>query len=157
MQLLLEDAGEALAYTGVVAVAWQVDQHRHVAPVGVAADEHANRAALARGHRGLGHRRELVDRGVQQLVARVGLQGVHERLAGVALGVEAAAAHHRGGLLAHQRDPHQRLGVRRAGQQPQEPTLPDDLAPLVEGLDPDVVEVRRPVHGGPGVGLGQDQ
>ncbi len=157
VQLVLEDPLEPLADAGVVAVAGQVDEDRDVAAVGVAADEHPHRAPLAGAHRGLGHRRELVDRRVQQLVARVGLEGVHQRLAGVAARVEAAALEDRLGLLPDQRDPHQRLGVGRAGEQAEEAALAVDLAVLVEGLHADVVEVRRPVHGRAGVGLGQHQ
>ena len=155
-ETLLEDRGEPLADRGVVAVAGQVDEHGDVAAVGVAPDEHPHLAALARVHDRLGHRRELVDRRVEQLVARVGLQGVHQRLAGVAAGVEADPAQHLGGLLAQQRDAGQRLGVGRAGVEAEEPALADDLAAL-EDLDADVVEVRRAVHGRAGVGLGQHQ
>ena len=157
VQLLLEDPLEPLANTGVVAVAGQVDEDGDVAAVGVAADEHPHRPPLASAHRGLGHRRELVDRGVQQLVARVGLQGVHQGLAGVAARVEAAALEDLLGLLADQRDPHQALGVGRTREQTEEAALAVHLAVRVEGLHTDVVEVRRPVHGGPGVGLGQHQ
>ena len=154
--MVLEDVRELLADVGVVAVARQVDQHRDVAPVGVAADEHPDLAALAGVHRGLGHRRELVHRGVEQLVPRVGLEGVHQRLAGVAAQVEADPLEHRVGLLAQQRDPGQRLGVGGAGVEPEEPALADDLA-VLERLHADVVEVRRAVHGRPGVRLGQHQ
>jgi hypothetical protein len=154
---LLEDLRELLPDAGVVAVAREVDEHRDVAAVGVLADEHPHRPALAGVHRGLRHRHQLVDRRVQQLVAGIGLQGVHQRLAGVTARVEPAALEDRLRLLLHQRDPQQRLRVRRARQQPQEPALAVHLAGLVEGLHADVVEVRRAVHRGAGVGLGEDQ
>ena len=157
MEPLLQDPGEALPDAGVVAVAGQVDDDRHVAPVGVAADQHPHRPPLAGCHRGHGHRRELVDRGVEQLVARVGLERVHQRLAGVAARVEATALEHRLGLLADERDPLQRLGVGGAREQAQEAPLAVDLAVGVEGLHADVVEVRRPVHGRPRVGLREDE
>ncbi len=156
-ELLLEDRAELLAHRGAVAVTWQVDQHRHVAPVGVAAEEHPDLAAPAGVHDRLGHRRELVDRGLEQLVARIGLEGVHERLAGVAARVEADPSQHLGGLLPQQRDPGQRLGVGRAGEEPEDPSLADDLAVLVEPFDPDVVEVGRPMHRRAGVGLGEHE
>ena len=156
-QPLLQQLREPLADAGVVAVARQVDEHRDVAGVGVLADEHPHRAALPRVHRGLGHRRQLVDRRVQQLVARVGLQGVHQGLAGMAARVEPAALEDRLRLLLHQRDPQQRLGVGRARQQAEEAALAVDLAVVAERLDAHVVEVGRPVHGRPGVGLGQHE
>ena len=141
---------------GVVAVARQVDEHRDVAAVGVASDEEPQLAALARVHGLLGHRGQLVDRGVEELVARIGLEGVHQRLAVVAQRREPDALEHGGGALAQQRDPGQRLGVGRAGVEAEEATLADHLA-VLELLDADVVEVRRAVHGRAGVGLGEHQ
>ncbi len=156
-ELLLEDRAELLAHRGAVAVARQVDQHRHVAPVGVATEEHPDLAALAGVHDGLGHRGEHVDGGLEQLVARIGLEGVHEGLAGVAARVEADPPQHLGGLLLQQRDAGQRLGVGSTGVEPEDAALADDLAVLVELLDPDVVEVRRPVHRRAGVRLGEHE
>ena len=156
-QLLEQDLAELLADRGVVAVAGQVDQHADVAAVGVGSGDRPHRAALAGVHGGLGHRGQLVDGGVEQLVAGVALEGVHQRAAGVAAGVEAAAAQHLAGLLAQQRDADQRLGVRRGREEPEEAPLPRDLAVGAEGLHPDVVEVRRAVHGRARVGLRQHQ
>ena len=156
-QSVLEDAGELLADAGVVAVARQVDEHRDVAAVGVLPDEHADGAALAGLHRRLHERAELVDRGVEQVVARVGLEGVEQRLAGVALGVEAAVLEDRLRLLLDERDAEQRLGVGGTGEQAEEAALAGDLAVLAEGLHADVVEVGRAVHRGAGVGLGEHE
>ena len=94
---------------------------------------------------------------VEEVVARVGLQRVHQRLAGVAARVEAARLQHRLRLLLDQRDPQQRLGVGGAREQAEEAALAGHLAVVAERLHPDVVEVRRAVHGGAGVGLGQHQ
>ena len=154
---LAQDLGEALAHGGAVAVARQVDEHRDVAAVGVAAHERPQLAPLAREHHVLRDRGQLGRRGVEELVARVVLQGVHQRLAGVAARVEAGAAHHLGDLLAQHRDPGDRLGVGGAGEQAEEAALADDLAVGAERLHADVVEVRRAVHGGARVGLGQHE
>ena len=156
-EAVLEDRREPLADVGVVAVARQVDQHGDVAAVGVAADEHPQLPPLPGVHHRLGDRGQLVDGRVEQLVARVVLERVHQRLAGVAARVEPDPAQHLGGLLAQQRDPGERLGVGRAGEQAEEPALADHLAVLVERLHADVVEVGRAVDGGPRVGLGQHQ
>ncbi len=156
-EALLEDLGEALADGGVVAVAGQEDQHADVAAVGVAADEDPELSAPAGLHDTRGHGGELVDRGVEQLVARVGLEGVDEGLAGVAVGVEADDLEHRLGLLAQQRHLPHGLGVGGAGEQAEEAALADDLALVVEHLHADVVEVGGAVHGGAGVGLRQHQ
>ena len=156
-ELLAQDVGEPLAHGGAVAVARQVDEHRDVAPVGVAAHERPELAALAREHHVLHDRGELGGRGVEELVARVVLERVHQGLAGVAARVEAGAVHHLVDLLAQHRDPGDRLGVGGAGEQAEEATLADDLAVGAERLHADVVEVRRAVHGGARVGLGEHE
>ena len=156
-ELVAQDLGEALADRGAVAVAREVDEDRDVAAVGVAAHERPQLAALAGAHHVLRDRRQLVGRGVEQLVARVVLQRVHQRLAGVAARVEARVAHDLGDLLAQHRDAGDRLGVGGAGEQAQESALAHDLAVGAERLDADVVEVGGAVHGGARVGLRQHE
>ena len=156
-EAVLEDLGEALADGGVVAVAGQEDQHADVAAVGVAAYEDPQLATPPRLHHARGHRGELVHRRMEQLVTRIGLEGVDEGLAGVAVGVEPDDLEHRLRLLPQQRDLPDGLGVGGAGEQAEEATLADDLARVVEHLDADVIEVRRAVHGRAGVGLGQHE
>ena len=157
MQPVHQDLREPLADAGVVAVTRQVTQHRDVAAVGLAADEDPQPTPADGLQHTLGDGSQVVDRGQEDLVAGVGLQGVHQALAGVAAGLDPDAIQHGGRLLPQQRDAGDRLGVRRAREQPEETALADDLAGLVEGLHADVVEVRRPVHRGLGVGLGQHQ
>ncbi len=156
-EVVAEDVGEALAHGGAVAIAGQVDQDRDVAPVGVAAHERPQLASLAREHHVLRHRGQLGRRGVEELVARVVLERVHQRLARMAARVEAGPAHHLAHLLAQHRDPGDRLGVGGAGEEAEEAALADDLAVLAERLDADIVEVRRPVHGRARVGLGEHE
>ena len=152
-----QDLREPLADGRVVAVTRQVAEHRDVAAVGLAAHEHPQLAAADGLQHALGHLGELLGRGVEDLVARVGLEGVHQALARVAARLDADPGQHLGGLLAQQRDAGDGLRVRRTRQQAEEPALAADLAVLVEGLHADVVEVRRPVHGGARVGLRQHQ
>ena len=87
-----QDRRHPLADGGVVAVAGQVDQAGDVAAVGVAADEQPQLAALAGEHHRLRDRDQLVDRGQEELVARVVLQHVEQLLAGVAARLDAARA-----------------------------------------------------------------
>ena len=152
-----QDLREPLADGGVVAVAGQVAEHGDVAAVGLAADEDAQLAAADGLQHALGDLGQLLGGRVEDLVARVRLEGVHQALARVAVRLDADPRQHVGGLLPQQRDAGDRLRVGRAGQQAEEPALALDVAVLVERLHADVVEVRRPVHGRAGVGLRQHE
>ena len=79
-------------HLGRVAVAGQVDQAGQVAAVGVLAHEQPQLAALLQVQHGLQGRQQLLDRRLEQLVARIGLQHVEQGLAAVARRVEARAA-----------------------------------------------------------------
>ncbi|MEY9488253.1 hypothetical protein RKD26_004047 [Streptomyces calvus] len=156
-EFLLEDVDDPQPDTGGVAVARQVDEGRVVAPVLVLAQVEPQPAALLevehRGDDGL----ELADRGLEQLVARVGLQDLEQVAAVVAVRREAGALQDLLDLAPDHRHPAHGLGVGGGREQAEEAPLTDDVAVRVELLDADVVQVRRPVHGGPAVGLGQHQ
>jgi len=152
-----QDPFHPLAHAGGVAVARQVDHARQKATVVVAAHEQLDLAtALHVQHRlsGVG---QLLDRGLKQLVARIGLEEVHQRLAAMAPRRVLERGEDPGGLAAQHRDPRDALGVGGRREQADEATLAEDLAVRAEGFDAHVVEVDRPVDGGPGVGLGDDQ
>ncbi len=152
-----QDRRDPLAHRGVVAVAGQVDQARQVAAVGVGPHEQPQPAPLAGVEHRVGDGDQVLQRGLEQLVTGVGLEHVHEGLAGVALPRDPGRLDHGVRLLAHDGDARQRLGVGGRGVEAQEPALTDDLAAGVERLHPDVVEVDRAVHGRARVGLGQHQ
>ena len=156
-ELLLEDRRDPLAHGRVVAVARQVDEAGEEPAVDVAAHEQLQLAPLAGVHHLRGDRHQVLDRRLEQLVARVGLEHVHQGLARVAHRVQADGVDHLGGLLAQHRDPSYGLGVGGRGEQPQEPALADDLTLLVELLHAHVVQVHGAVHGRPRVGLRQDE
>ena len=141
----------------VVAVARDVHQARHEPAELVLAQEELGLAALLQvQHRG-GVVVQLVLVGLEQLVARVGLEDLEEVLAGVRVGREAGAVEDRVDLVGQHGDPQHRLGVGRRREQAEEAPLPRDLAGLVERLDADVVEVGRAVDRGSTVGLGDDE
>ena len=142
---------------GVVAVPREVDEAGEVATVGVRPHEEAQLPPFPGVQHRLRDRDQLVQRRLEQLVPRVGLEHVHERLAGVAHRVCTGRLDHRVGLLAHHRDAGQRLRVGGGAEEPEEAPLPHDLAGLVERLDADVVEVDGPVDGRLGVRLREDQ
>jgi hypothetical protein len=154
---VLEQVGHLHANGRVVAVARDVDQAGDEAAEVVLADEQLGAAPLLQ--LGDGHRRlvELLDAGLDQLVARVALEDTEEVLAGVAVVGHAGAVEHALNLLGDQRHPQHRLGVGRGGVEAEEAALADHGAVVGVGLDPDVVEVGHAVHGGARVGLGQHE
>lgn len=89
-ELLAQDVHQAQPHTGGEAVARQVDQRRVVAPVLVLAQVQPQPAAFLEVEDGGDDGLELVDRGLEQLVARVGLQDLRQVAAVVAGRREAA-------------------------------------------------------------------
>ncbi len=142
---------------GGVAVARQVDEAGDVAAVVVAAQEQLDLLALAQPQHAHRDRQELVDRGLEQLVARERLQDLDQVLAVVAVGGQPGRVEHVAQLAPQHGDPGDRLAVGHMGEQAEKAPLADHLAVGGEQLDPDVVEVGGAVDGGPGVGLGDDQ
>ncbi len=156
-ELLLEDVDDPQPHPRGVAVPRQVDEGGVVAPVLVLAQVQPQPAALLevehRGHDGL----ELVRRGLEQLVARVGLQDLEQIASVVAVRGETGPLQHLLDLAPDHRHPAHGLGVGGGREQSEEAPLTDDVAVRVELLDADVVQVRGPVHGRPAVRLGQHQ
>ena len=100
---------------------------------------------------------QVVGLDLEQLVARVVLQHGEQVAPGVAAGGEPGTIQHGIDLAPDHRQLAYRVQVRGRGEQAEEALLAVDVAVLVEGLDADVVEVRRAVHGRTRVGLGDDQ
>src|SRR2546428_9783661 len=82
--------------------------------------------------------------GLEQLVARIAIEYVHQRLAGVAAGRQAGALDDVGDLAAKQRNIRGIRAVGSRGEQPEKAVLAGDLALGVEPLDRDVVEITGP-------------
>ncbi len=156
-ELLLEDVDDPQPHRGGVAVARQVDEGGVVAPVLVLAQVQPQPAALLEvEHRG-GDGLQFLGRGLEQLVARVGFQDLEQIAPVVAVRREAGPLQDVLDLAADHRHAAHGLGVRGGGEQSEEAPLADHIAVGVELLHTDVVQVRRPVHGGAAVGLGQDE
>ena len=86
---------------------------------------------------------ELVLLDLEELVARIALEDVEERLAVVARGREARARHHVGDLAAQERDVARNAVVGGGGEEADEEPLARNLAVVAEFLDGDHVEVGR--------------
>ena len=95
--------------------------------------------------------------GLEQLVARIAVEYVHQRLPGMAAGRQARALDDVGDLATKQRNIRGIRAVGGRGEQPEKAVLAGDLTLAVETLDRDIVEVTGTVHRGARSGLGHDQ
>ncbi len=157
VQRLTQDLLGAQPDRGGVAVPGQVHHAGHEPAVDVLAQEQPGPRVGPQVQHPEGDRGQLVRGDLEQLLPRVGLQDLGQVLAVVAVRPGAAALQHLGQLAAQHRDPGDALVVGLVGEQAEEAVFADHLAGLVDPLDRDVVEVTGPVHGGPGVGLGEDE
>ena len=157
VESLLQDLLDRLPDLGVEAVARHEDQAREEPSEAVPAEEEADARALAEVEDAHGDLEQVVFRDLEELVARVVLEDLDERLVVVASYWQARPFPHPADLAAQQRDLIRPGAVGRRRVEAQEAALPHDLALLVEALDADVVEVRGPVHRRAGVGLRQDE
>ena len=157
VQLLLDHRLDALADLRVVAVARHEDESGIETTERVPTQEHAHALALvqvddaAHGANQLGHAR------LEQLVARIRLQHVRDRLAVVARGIETEVSDDAVDLVPEQRNLARAAVVDSGRKQPEEALLAGDPAGAVERLQADVVEVRRAVHRRHRVRLGDRQ
>jgi hypothetical protein len=151
----LQDVLHALPDVRVVPFARHVDQAGEEAPIGVAPYKKPDALAFLEvedAHRDL---EELVLGDLEQLVARVGLEGLHQVFLVVTSLWKARALQNALYLAPHERYLQRARAVRREGVQTEEAPLSRDLALGVELLHADVVQVRRSVDRGAGVRLGQ--
>ena len=152
---LLEDVLDPLPVLGGEPLAREIDQAGDEAFECVPADEQPHAPALAQVEDPECGLEELVLRDLEQLVARVGLEDVEERLVVVASLQEAGALDHPLRLAPEHGDLPGAGAVGGVRVEPEEAPLAGHLAGVVEPLDPDVVEVGGTVHGRPRVRLRQ--
>ena len=133
------------------------DEAGEEAPERVAAQEEPDARPLAEVEDAHGDLEEVVVRDLEELVARVRLEDLDQRLVVVAPRRQARALPHLARLAAQEWDlvGPGAVGGRRV--EAEEAPLADDLARLVEALHADVVEVRGPVHRRARVRLREDE
>ena len=90
----------AATYRGGVSIPGQIDQAGQITPVRIPTYEHPYLAAFFEVSDLLDDGGQLGQRGLEQLVARIGLQHVHDRLATMAVLAITRKPDDRGGLLA---------------------------------------------------------
>ncbi len=152
-----EHVADLLADRAVEAVARHVDQHRHETVEAVAPRQHAHARAFLEleDHQPEAQQRVLAD--LEELVARILLQHDRERLAGMAVRVEARARDHGSGLAAQIRDAEGRARIGGRGEQPDDAEDADQPAGGVVALDADQVHGDAAVDARLLVGLDDDQ
>jgi hypothetical protein len=152
-----QDALQPHPQVGRVSLARNEHEARDEAVERVAADEQAQPLPIAQRQDAERRFVELVIGDLEQLVARIGLEDVVERLGQMTAGGQAGPLDDRFDLAAQQRRLGHARAVRGRCEQPEEAVLADDFATLVVALDADVVGVTGAVHGRAGVGLGHHQ
>ena len=152
---LAQDPLDAVAVLGVEAVARHEHQAREEAVEGVAADEQAQPLARAQVQDPHADPVEVVDRDLEQLVAREALEDLDQGLLVVALGGERRALAHGLDLAPQDRYLARARLVGGVRVEPEEAPLAGHVAVGVEALDADVVEIGRAVDRRARVRLGQ--
>ena len=145
------------ADAAVVAFARNEYQHRHETVEAVAPRQHAHARPFVELQDG---EREAIERvfvDLEQFVARIMLQHVGQRLAGMTVGIEAGALLDARDLAAEIRNAVRGARIGGGGEQPDDALFADQIAGFVETLDADIVEIHAPMHARMNVGLGDDQ
>ena len=153
IKFLSEHLLNAGAHVRVVAIPRQVHHGGNKPVEPVSAQEQAGLAALLQAHDAAERIGQIISGSVQQLQARVILQGTQKRLVRVRTGVVAKAAAHHRNTLTHQRSLNSGQRIRLASEQAQDDVLANHAAIQVEAAHTNVVQVVVACDGGAGVRL----
>ena len=122
---LLEDLLDTQAHGRGVAIAREVDEARHESAVGVASHEEPGLPALCHLMHRQSHRGEVRGVDLEELLAGVGLEELHDLLARVRARIDVELGHDLIGPRAQERDLADGLRVHRRGVDTEEATLAD--------------------------------
>ncbi|MNZ40972.1 hypothetical protein D3C78_585090 [compost metagenome] len=156
-QALTQHPLDPQARLGGVDLARHVDQAVAEVPIGIAAQEQAQSVALLDLHDGHRGGAEILDRGLEQIVARQHLEHLLQAAPQVGERIESGALDHLVHLAAYAGNAPRALGIHRGGVQPHEAALAQQLAVGVELAQRHVVRVGRAMHPPRLVGLGERQ
>jgi hypothetical protein len=148
---------DRLAGVAVVTIPRHEHEYRDEAVEAVAARQHPHARPLVelQDRQGEMIERVLVD--LEQLVARIILQHVDQRLAGMPVGIEARTLDHGVDLAAQIRDGPRRVRIGGRGEQADDANLAGETAIGLKALEPDIVHVDAPVHARAHRGFGGEQ
>ena len=156
-ELLVDHRFHLLADLRVVAVAWHEDERGIETTERVPAQEHAHALALVQIDDAAHGANQVGDAGLEQLVARIRFDHMHDGLAVMAGRIESEVRHHAFDLVPKQRNLARTAVVNGGHEQAEETSLAGDAALRVDSLDADIVEIRRAMHRRNGVRLGDHQ
>ena len=150
-----QDLLDPVPDVGVVPLERHVDEAREETPERVAPDEQPHAPPLAQMQDRDRRVVELILGDLEELVARIRLEDLDQRLVVVPAGREAAPCDDALAFLPHDGDLPRRHAVCGVGVQPEEPHFARDCAVRVEALHADVVEICGAVYRRAGVRLRQ--
>ncbi len=157
LQALHQHLLDLLPYLGGVDLPRHIGQAVAEAPVGVLAQEHADLVAFLNLHDRHHRAEQLVDRGLEQVIAWQHFKHLRQLLAQVRLGVEARATLDFCDLDTDVRDGMHAFAIHRRGVQAHETVFLDHLAVGVQLADRHIVRVGRAMHAAGQRRLGERQ
>src|SRR4030095_4067497 len=146
-----------LPQLGSVIFARREDEGRHEAPEGIAPHEEPEALPFSQMENAHHDRVQVVVARLQELVARIGLDDIDERLSGVTSGGETRARDYLGRLAPEQRNVGRLRAVCSRGVETEEAMLAAHLPFCIEALDADVVEITGSMYGRARIGLRNDE
>ena len=152
-----EDRGEALAECRVIALARYIDEAGDEAFERIAANEQRDALSFPEIEDPDDRLEQLVFRGLEQLVARQGVQNVQQRLAVVACRRQPGALDNVADLEPQQRDRVRAAAVGERGKQPEKQVDADHLAARRKPAQSDRIHRRGSMNGGAAVRFGDYQ
>ncbi len=142
----LQERGDLLAQLGIIGLARDIDDGGDEAVELVAAQENARARPANQVQRAAQHGRQRLGGGLEQLIARPGLDQVHQRLGIVPARTRTGIGDDLGRPLAHQRNGARGLVIGLGREQAEEARLTVHAAAFVIMLDADIVGGHAPVH-----------
>ncbi len=156
VQCLAQDVLHPFAQRHGVAVARHIDHAGYEPAEVVLAHEQGDALAVLQMQDAHGGFQQLIDGNLEQLIARIGFQNVHHRLAVVAARLQAGALQHQLNPAAQQRNVARATVIGGGSEQPDEDAQARDPAVLVHHLDPDRIHMDAAMDGRPLVRFGHD-
>ena len=140
-----------------IAVTGNVNQQRDIAIEAIPPRQHTQARSLVEMQ---DLQRKMIQRiliDLKQFVARISLEHIDQRLAGMAGRIETSAVDDALNFAPQIRNAVRGLGIGSRGEQTAEAMFADEFPGAIEALHPDIVEMHAPMHARTRARLGHDQ